>query len=126
MDRAVGRLLGDRTFRTVAGGEVISVLGDYAYQVAFAWLVLSATGSAATLAAVMVCNVVPNGLLILVGGAVTDRWSPKPRPADSPRRTEPTIRIRDVRPASAGCQPCLALGDSWVHLRMCMTDGEVL
>lgn len=76
MDWARGRLLRDPTFRTVAGGEVISVLGDQAYQVAFAWLVLSATGSAVTLAAVMICNVVPNGLLILVGGAATDRWSP--------------------------------------------------
>ena len=53
------------------------MLGDYAYQVAFAWLVLSVTGSAVTLAAVMICNVVPNGLLILAGGAVTDRWSPR-------------------------------------------------
>ena len=44
---------------------------------AFAWLVLSATGSVVTLAAVMICNVVPNGLLILAGGAVTDRWSPR-------------------------------------------------
>jgi hypothetical protein len=32
-------------------------------------------------------------------------------------------QIRDVRPGSTGCQPRLALGDSWVHLRMCMTDG---
>jgi Transmembrane secretion effector len=71
------RMLHDRTFRTVAGGEVLSVLGDYAYQVAFAWLVLSVTESAVTLAAVMICNVIPNGLLILVGGAVTDRWSPR-------------------------------------------------
>jgi MFS family permease len=63
--------------RVVVAGEVISVLGDYAYQVAFAWLVLSVTGSAVTLAAVVICNVVPNGLLILAGGAVTDRWSPR-------------------------------------------------
>ena len=35
-------------------------------------------------------------------------------------------QIRDVRPEATGCQSCLALGDSWVHLRMCMTDGEVL
>lgn len=53
------------------------MLGDYAYQVAFAWLVLSFTGSAVALASVVICNVVPNGLLILVGGAVTDRWSPR-------------------------------------------------
>ena len=77
MHWAGGRALHDRTFRAVAGGEVLSMLGDYAYQVAFAWLVLSVTGSAVTLAAVMICNVVPNGLLILAGGAVTDRWSPR-------------------------------------------------
>jgi hypothetical protein len=35
-------------------------------------------------------------------------------------------QIRDVTPSSAGCQPCLDLGDTWVHLRMCMTDGQVL
>lgn len=58
-------------------GEVGSVLGDYAYQVAFAWLVLSVSHSAATLAEVMICNVVCSGALVLVGGAVTDRWSPR-------------------------------------------------
>jgi CPA2 family monovalent cation:H+ antiporter-2 len=31
-----------------------------------------------------------------------------------------------VTPSSTGCQQCLELGDSWVHLRMCMTDGLVL
>ena len=35
-------------------------------------------------------------------------------------------QIRDVIPSSTGCQPCLDLGDTWVHLRMCMTDGQVL
>ena len=35
-------------------------------------------------------------------------------------------QIRDVTPSSTGCQPCLDLGDAWVHLRMCMTDGQVL
>ena len=77
MHWASGRVPHDHTFWAVAGGEVLSMLGDFAYQVAFAWLVLSVTGSALTLAAVMICNMVPNGLLLLVGGAVTDRWSPK-------------------------------------------------
>jgi MFS family permease len=66
-----------RTFRVVWAGEVGSVLGDYAYQVAFAWLVLSVSHSAATLAEVMVCNVACGGVLVLAGGAVTDRWSPR-------------------------------------------------
>jgi hypothetical protein len=35
-------------------------------------------------------------------------------------------QIHEVTPSSTGCQPCLDLGDTWVHLRMCMTDGQVL
>jgi thioredoxin reductase (NADPH) len=30
-----------------------------------------------------------------------------------------------VRPSSEGCQECLAHGDAWVHLRLCMTCGHV-
>jgi hypothetical protein len=35
-------------------------------------------------------------------------------------------QIHEVTPSSTGCQECLELGDTWVHLRMCMTDGLVL
>ena len=34
-------------------------------------------------------------------------------------------QINDVTPSSSGCEECLALGDSWVHLRMCLTCGRV-
>ncbi|MEZ0095566.1 UBP-type zinc finger domain-containing protein [Streptacidiphilus sp. EB129] len=34
-------------------------------------------------------------------------------------------RIRDVAPRTEGCEECLALGDSWVHLRMCLSCGHV-
>lgn len=33
--------------------------------------------------------------------------------------------IREVTPRSDGCAQCLALGDTWVHLRLCLTCGEV-
>ncbi len=33
--------------------------------------------------------------------------------------------IRPVEPSSTGCAACIALGDTWVHLRMCMTCGTV-
>jgi MFS family permease len=66
---------GSRPFRVVWAGESLSMLGDTAYTVAFAWLVLTVSGSPATLAAVMVAALVPQGLLLLVGGAVTDRVS---------------------------------------------------
>jgi uncharacterized UBP type Zn finger protein len=34
-------------------------------------------------------------------------------------------QIRAVARSSTGCEQCLALGDRWVHLRMCMTCGKV-
>ena len=34
-------------------------------------------------------------------------------------------QINDVTPSSTGCEECLALGDTWVHLRMCLTCGRV-
>jgi hypothetical protein len=33
--------------------------------------------------------------------------------------------VRADEPNSAGCQECLATGDSWVHLRLCRTCGHV-
>lgn len=30
-----------------------------------------------------------------------------------------------VEPESQGCDDCLALGDTWVHLRLCLTCGYV-
>jgi monovalent cation:H+ antiporter-2, CPA2 family len=33
--------------------------------------------------------------------------------------------VREVVPSSTGCAQCIALGDSWVHLRLCMTCGLV-
>jgi MFS family permease len=53
------------------------MLGDMSYEVAFAWLVLSTSGSPAVLGAVLVATAIPRGLLLLVGGAITDRFSPR-------------------------------------------------
>lgn len=33
--------------------------------------------------------------------------------------------VRDVTPSAPGCEDCLRIGDSWVHLRMCLTCGYV-
>jgi uncharacterized UBP type Zn finger protein len=33
--------------------------------------------------------------------------------------------IRTDRPHSAGCEECLKLGDTWVHLRLCRICGHV-
>ncbi len=35
-------------------------------------------------------------------------------------------QIRDVQPRTPdGCEECLELGDTWVHLRLCKTCGHV-
>ena len=32
----------------------------------------------------------------------------------------------DIRPVTPeGCEECLKMGDSWVHLRLCLTCGHV-
>ena len=33
--------------------------------------------------------------------------------------------IRDVSPNTQGCEECLKMGDTWVHLRMCLHCGHV-
>jgi uncharacterized UBP type Zn finger protein len=33
--------------------------------------------------------------------------------------------IRDVRPKTNGCEECLKMGDTWVHLRLCLACGHV-
>ena len=64
-------------FLIVVLGEGLSMLGDGAFALALAWIVLSNTGSVAALTGVMLAQSVPHGLLLLLGGAVTDRISPR-------------------------------------------------
>lgn len=33
--------------------------------------------------------------------------------------------IRKVTPSGKGCKECLEMGDTWVHLRECLTCGHV-
>ena len=34
-------------------------------------------------------------------------------------------QINDVEPSAEGCEECLQMGDTWVHLRKCLTCGQV-
>ena len=36
-----------------------------------------------------------------------------------------TDQIRDVQPSAQGCEECLQIGDSWVHLGECLVCGYV-
>src|SRR5258706_13610854 len=33
--------------------------------------------------------------------------------------------VRDVKPSAQGCEDCLKTGDTWLHLRMCLSYGHV-
>jgi uncharacterized UBP type Zn finger protein len=33
--------------------------------------------------------------------------------------------IKEVTPSAEGCEKCLRTGDTWVHLRECLTCGHV-
>jgi MFS family permease len=56
-------------------GSTISFLGDQFYMVALPWLILQQTGSAVAMGAVMMAGSIPRALLMLMGGAVSDRIS---------------------------------------------------
>ncbi len=34
-------------------------------------------------------------------------------------------QIRRVKPNTKGCEECLKIGDTWVHLRLCLSCGHV-
>ena len=36
-----------------------------------------------------------------------------------------TDQIHDVKPHTHGCEECLKMGDTWVHLRLCLFCGHV-
>jgi hypothetical protein len=40
-------------------------------------------------------------------------------------RCRHTGQARAVTPGTPGCEECLALGDTWVQLRICMSCGHV-
>lgn len=69
--------LRNRDFRLVFTGETISVLGDQFHFVALAWLALQLTGSGLALGTVLLTAGIPRGVFMLVGGAFSDRFSPR-------------------------------------------------
>jgi MFS family permease len=70
-------ILLNRNFRLLWIGEGISLLGDQFYMIALPWLVLSLTGDALAVGTVMALAGIPRALFMLVGGALTDRFTPR-------------------------------------------------
>lgn len=66
-----------RNFRLLWIGEAISLIGDQFYMIALPWLVLQLTGDALAVGTVLAIAGIPRALFMLVGGAYTDRFSPR-------------------------------------------------
>lgn len=69
--------LKNSSFRRLWIGSAISLFGDQFYLVALPWVVLQITGSAAAMGAILMAASIPRAVLMLMGGAVADRLSPR-------------------------------------------------
>ena len=69
--------LRERNFRLLLTGTTISLIGDQCYIVALPWLVLQMTGSAVAMGTMLMVAAIPRAVLMLLGGAVSDRISPR-------------------------------------------------
>ncbi len=66
-----------RDFRLLWLGQSISLLGDQFHFVALAWLTLQLTGSGLALGMVLMVASIPRAVFMLIGGALSDRFSPR-------------------------------------------------
>ena len=67
------RSLKHRSFALLWAGQTLSRVGDFVYEIALAWWVLEKTGSAETMALVLVFSITPSILFLLIGGVAVDR-----------------------------------------------------
>jgi MFS family permease len=71
------RVFSIRDFRLLWLGGSISILGSQFSFIAMPWLVLQLTGDPLALGIVMALAGIPRAVFILIGGAITDRFSPR-------------------------------------------------
>ncbi len=71
------RILSLRDFRLLFSGTTTSLLGDQFAFIATPWLVLKMTGDPLALGIVLALEGIPRAVFMLLGGAITDRLSPR-------------------------------------------------
>jgi Major Facilitator Superfamily len=77
VESPIASLFRQGNFRLLWSGEAVSLLGDQFYMIALPWLVLRLTGDALSVGAVLALESIPRALFMLVGGALTDRFTPR-------------------------------------------------
>jgi MFS family permease len=73
----MARVMSLRDFRLLFAGTTTSLLGDQFALIATPWLVLQLTGDPLTLGIVLALEGIPRAVFMLLGGAITDRISPR-------------------------------------------------
>jgi hypothetical protein len=71
------RVLAIRDFLLLWMGQSASLLGDQFHFIALSWLVLKMTGDPLALGTVLALGGIPRAVFTLIGGAITDRISPR-------------------------------------------------
>jgi hypothetical protein len=71
------RVFASVPFRKLWVGTTLSMFGDFFSYIALSWLVLQLTGSSLALGSVLVAQALPRAVLMLVGGALADKLSPR-------------------------------------------------
>jgi MFS family permease len=73
----MARVLSLRDFRLLFAGTATSLLGDQFTLIATPWLVLQLTQDPMALGIVLALEGIPRALFMLLGGAITDKFSPR-------------------------------------------------
>ena len=73
----MARVMSLRDFRLLFAGATTSLLGDQFALIATPWLVLKLTGDPFVLGIVLALEGIPRAVFMLLGGAITDRLSPR-------------------------------------------------
>jgi MFS family permease len=73
----MARVMSLRDFRLLFAGSATSLLGDQFALIATPWLVLKLTGDPLVLGLVLALEGIPRAVFMLLGGAITDRLSPR-------------------------------------------------
>ena len=76
-DNPMKRVLAIRDFVLLWIGQGTSLLGDQFHFIAMSWLVLKMTGDPLALGIVLAVGGIPRAVFTLIGGAITDRISPR-------------------------------------------------
>ena len=70
-------VMASTNFRLLWLGQGTSLLGDQFYLIAMPWLILQRTGDPVALGIILALAGIPRAVFMLLGGAVTDRFSPR-------------------------------------------------